>query len=217
MFEVKKIVETFIYKQLKFCEYGDEVVLPDGNKAIVLAERDGAVLLMIKNKETFIYDGRNFAYFHGDTIVQKKVEATEITLSKDTYKKENDNMIKDYKIYKDRDGKEKVVVVKFVDGTEERAVCCEEDNFDLERGVEICVMKHYLGDKYRAMVSDAMKQIKAIDKEKEVKKKEEVEIAAKKAKAARKKAKRAENLRKKRISEMEEAYLNAMSRANLNS
>lgn len=217
MFEITKNVETFIYTQLKSCKYGDKVILPDGKRGIVISETNELMLLMVKNGESFTYDGQHFSYVNGDTVVQKKVRATEITMSKDTYKKENSNMIKDYKIYKDKDGKDKVVVVKFADGTEERAVCCEEDNFDLERGVEICVLKYLLGDRYRTTISDVMKQIKAIDKEKEAKKKEEAEIAAKKEKAVRKKARRAENLRKKRISEMEEAYFNAMTRAGLNS
>lgn len=114
--------------------------------------------------------------------------------------------IVDYKVYNN-----KAVAVTFEDGTEEKAVCNEDDNFDLERGVEVCVLKHVLGvDKYKELVREANRQIKAVDKAIEDKKAEEEMIARKKAKAARHKAKRLERKRNARIAEMKEAYLGAM-------
>lgn len=114
--------------------------------------------------------------------------------------------IKDYKIYEDR-----AVIVEFEDGTQEKAVCNEDDKFDLEYGVQLCVLKHIFGaDEYKSMIKTAMNQIKRINKEKENKKKEEELIARKKAKAARRKARRLERKRKERVEEMKEAYLAAM-------
>ena len=134
-------------------------------------------------------------------------------------KKENKDMKKDFKIldYKvcDNNGV-KTVVVTFIDKvgekpTKEHAVCCSEDTFDLERGIEVCVMKHVLGtENYKSMIKDAMKQVKDVDKEKEDKKKQEELIARKKDKAARKIAKRRAKQRQNRIDEMKEAYFEAM-------
>lgn len=134
-----------------------------------------------------------------------KVENNKNTKDK-TIKTMKDFKIKDYKVYEDT-----ALIVEFEDGTTEKAVANEDDFFDLERGMEITVLKHILGaDVYKTMRKIAMKQIKAIDKAKEDKKKEEELIARKKAKAARKKARRLERKRKERIAEMKEAYLSAM-------
>lgn len=210
-----------ILTNLKNCKVGDKVTLLSGKPGIIVHKDNFYVKILLSGVL-----GKEFITVCYDTVVRKKVKATEITFLRDTFPEDvlsknillkgDERMIKNYKIYKGKDGRDKVVVVSFADGTEERAVCCEEDTFDLERGVEICVMKHLFGDRYKNMISDAMKEIKAIDKEKEAKKKEEAEIAAKKAKAARKKAKRTENLRKKRIFEMEEAYYNALKRVKEN-
>lgn len=117
-----------------------------------------------------------------------------------------DFKIKDYKVYEDT-----ALIVEFEDGTKEKAVCNEDDKFDIERGITICVLKHLFGvDGYKSMVKKAMNQIKAVDKAKEDKKKEEELIARKKAKAARKKARRLERKRNERIEEMKTAYLAAM-------
>ena len=117
--------------------------------------------------------------------------------------------IKNYKVC-DNNGI-KTLVVDFEDGSKERAVCCPEDPFELQRGLEICVLKHILGrDNYKAMIKTAMKQVKAIDKAAEEAKKEKDMIAAKKASAARKKARYKANKRKQRIAEMKEAYVAAM-------
>lgn len=117
--------------------------------------------------------------------------------------------IVDYKVC-DNDGV-KTLVVNFEDGSREHAVCCPEDEFELARGVEVCVMKHIFGrDNYKAMLKNAMRQIKAVDKDKEEAKKEKEMITAKKASAARKKTRYKANKRKKRVAEMKEAYLAAM-------
>lgn len=123
--------------------------------------------------------------------------------------KMKDFCIKNYKVC-DNNGV-KTLVVDFEDGSKERAVCCPEDPFELQRGLEIVVLKHILGrDNYKAMIKTAIKQVKAIDKAEEEAKKEKEMIAAKKASAARKKARYKANKRKQRIAEMKEAYVAAM-------
>lgn len=116
-------------------------------------------------------------------------------------KEVNKNMkfnIVDYKVYNN-----KVVVVKFDDGTDEKATCCENDVFDLERGVEVCIMKHIMGTKeYNKVIKDAMKQIGAVDKAKKEKKQQEEMLAKKRENARKKKAKTRENRRQRRIADM---------------
>ena len=107
----------------------------------------------------------------------------------------------DYKTYDD-----KVVILKFDDGTQEKAVCADSHEFDFERGVEVCVLKHVLGSAYRTALKKSMKQIKEVDEDKK-KEKEAKEIAKRrKVKAEKRKAKK----RERRIAEMKEAYLSAM-------
>ena len=118
----------------------------------------------------------------------------------------NNFKIKDYKVYN-----EKIVVVTFEDNTEERAVCCDTDNFDLERGIEVCVLKHVFGrDNYKAFLKNAMKQVKAVDIAKDEANKQKAMIKSKKATAARRKERYKANKRKKRIEEMKEAFVAAM-------
>lgn len=53
--------------------------------------------------------------------------------------------IKDIKVYPDSEtGKDKIVIVSFFDGTQEKAVCDNEDTFSLEQGITICLMKYFL-------------------------------------------------------------------------
>jgi hypothetical protein len=124
-----------------------------------------------------------------------------------------DFRIVDYKVYNN-----KALNVTFRDGfnkehrnEEEKAVCNEDDKFDLRRGLEICVLKHILGeDKYKQIIKEIDRQIKTLDKEAEDKKALEEMIARKKAKNAKRKARRQEKARQERINEMREAYLAAM-------
>ena len=119
--------------------------------------------------------------------------------------------IKDYKVIND-----KVVIVTFVNGTTEKAVCDSEDTFDLERAIEICVCKKMFGGTkaYNNTIKNALRQVALIDK----KRKEDEElaklIARKKEKAAKKKERRAEKIRKEMIDIQAEAYLKAMKMYN---
>lgn len=137
-----------------------------------------------------------------------------VVISKEISNKTEKNMKQDFKIkdYKECDNNGvKTVVVYFEDGDRQHAVCCSEDTYDLERGIEVCVMKHIFGaDEYKLILKKAMRQVKAIDKAKEDEKKLKEEIAKKKAKSAKRKAKRRAKQRQARIDEMKEAYLAAM-------
>lgn len=120
--------------------------------------------------------------------------------------------IKDYKVFNN-----KVVIVTFVDGSTEKAVCdFSEDSFDLERAIEICICKKMFGGTkaYNDAIRKALKQINEIDK----KRKEDEElaklIARKKEKAANRKKLRQEKTRKEMIDIQAEAYLKAMKMYN---
>lgn len=67
--------------------------------------------------------------------------------------------IKDYKVY------EKTTVVFFSDGTKETVVCCDEDTFDVEQGIIMCVIKRMFGDKYKKYVKSIIKA-KTLNEEK---------------------------------------------------
>lgn len=59
--------------------------------------------------------------------------------------------IKDYKVY------DKTTIVFFSDGTKETVICSDEDNFDVEQGITMCVIKRMLGDKYKKAVKSIVK------------------------------------------------------------
>lgn len=130
-------------------------------------------------------------------------------------KKEKKDMKKDFKIVDYRTYDNVVVIVTFEDSkgnrTDVKSVCNKDDFFDIEFGIGLCVFKYLYGeDIYKSIIKESNRQIKAIDKAKEDKKKEEELIARKKAKAARKIAKRRAKQRQNRIDEMKEAYFEAM-------
>lgn len=115
--------------------------------------------------------------------------------------------ITDYKVVKDT-----VVIVTFADGTKEKAVCSPNDEFNLERGIEICVLKKLCGGtkQYNSLIKSALKKISEIDakKQKEV---EEKELEKKrKAKAAERRVKRKEKKRQEQVDMQAEAFLKGM-------
>lgn len=135
-----------------------------------------------------------------------------------------DFRIVDYKVYNN-----KALNVTFRDGfnkehrfEEEKAVCNKDDKFDLQRGLEVCVFKHILGeDTYKQIIKEIRRQIKAIEDAEKAKKEKEEMIAKKKAKNDVRMAKRRAKIqllederkakeRQERIEEMKEAYLAAM-------
>lgn len=153
-----------------------------------------------------VYKVKESEFAFTDAMLEDEIE-------KGLEKNVKDFNIKSYKVC-DNDGV-KTVVVKFEDGSDEHAVCCADDQFELKRGIEVCILKKVLGrDNYKTLLRKAMNQVKAIDKAEEDKKKaEETALAAEKAykaKIEKKKAKRIAKKRAARIEEMKEAYLAAM-------
>lgn len=97
--------------------------------------------------------------------------------------------------------KEKVVIVSFADGAQEKAICAEGDTFSVENGVTICLMKKLLADKcriqsgtsiYNKLVKIAMDNVGADEKKKQ---KEKEKIRAEKK--ARKEAHDAESQKRR--------------------
>ena len=121
--------------------------------------------------------------------------------------------IKNYKVINN-----KVVVVEFSDGDVQKAVCMPEDIFNLEQGIEVCVMKHICGGKvkYHKVLKEAQKQVVELDKAAKKKAEEEKLLVQKQKKDNAKKAARKERARQARIAEMREAYLSALQEYNGN-
>ena len=118
---------------------------------------------------------------------------------------------------------DKVVIVKFADGTTEKAVLSENDTFSLEQGVSICITKKILNKMLKGANSTSAYNklvdygLKVYDnKQKEIKeaiaaKKAEKEAEQKKIDRIRKKrAKHKAKLREEQIEIQAEAYRRAM-------
>ena len=125
--------------------------------------------------------------------------------------------IEDIQVFNDR-----VVMVKFVDGTTEKAVLDDSDTFSIEQGISICITKKILsaltkgngGSVYNKLVEYGLKAYEEVKKRKYESAKENAEKNAKaKRNAERAKRKRSRKAAKKREYDIEiqkEAYLRAM-------
>ena len=123
-------------------------------------------------------------------------------------KKNNfDFTIVDYKIINNT-----VVIVTFSDGTTEKAVCDENDTFDFEKAIEICVCKKKFGGskEYNNAIKKALKQVDTIDNEKKREAEEQERIAHRKAKYAERQAKRKAKKRQEQVNIQSEAFFKAM-------
>ena len=226
---------------LKDCYIGDVVkidgLLADGcNTEFIRKNAHGIVITKDKYNVTLKntsgwdpswHDDKDIGYIESYDRIFVVNNTCNVTLIKPvekdkTIKGNEETKMKDVKIvdYKvcDNDGV-KTVVVEFEDGVKEHAVCCKEDVFELERGIEVCVLKYILGfDNYKYILRESMKQVRLIDKtRKEAAEKAEKEkelINRKKAKAARRKERSRAKRRAERVSEMKEAYLKAMNEYN---
>lgn len=126
----------------------------------------------------------------------------------------------------EKDGKVKVVIVYFTDGTNEKAVLNDEDTYSLEQGISICITKKLLSDKtagygsaiYNKIIKRAIKVMDENKKRMEKKYEAEETLKAKLAKLAKKradkKAKREAATREEAIAIQTEAYLRAMCELN---
>lgn len=116
----------------------------------------------------------------------------------DRYVENMFDKIKDYKVYG------KTTVVFFSDGTKETVTCSDEDNFDVEQGITMCVIKRMLGDKYKKYVRSIVKA-KTIN-EKNVK---ELEAAHKEAQLREERKEKRNREKKLRMKARYEARLAA--------
>lgn len=129
--------------------------------------------------------------------------------------------IEDVQVLNDR-----VIMVKFSDGTTEKAVLDESDTFSVEQGIAICLTKKLLstltrgngGSVYNKLVEYGVKTYEAIEAHKAEVAKEKTEKIAKAKrdaeKAQRKKERKAAEQREADIEIQKEAYLRAMRELN---
>lgn len=99
----------------------------------------------------------------------------------------------------------KVVIVRFSDGTFTKSVCSDNDNFDLDIGISLCILKKYINDftyghmNYPKLMRNIhkMMDLQAEDRKKQLEEKQE----RRKAQANREAKNKA-----KRVRKAEEAY-----------
>ena len=117
-------------------------------------------------------------------------------------------LIKDIKI----PNPNKVVIVEFNDGTEEKAICHKDDVFNLETGIMICVMKKMMGGsaEYNKYMNLVMKfyECKIEDEKKAAEEAERKE--RKRQKEIARKQRRKERKIAEQIEIQKEAYLQAL-------
>lgn len=110
----------------------------------------------------------------------------------------------------------RVVKVTFIDGTFTKAVCSENDNFDLDVGITICAMKRLLGTnsdnatrEYNRFINHAHDVMDKNEKEKIAAKAEEFKRKEKQRKAELKKAARKLKEREAQIEIQAQAIIRA--------
>ena len=106
------------------------------------------------------------------------------------------------------------VLVTFKDGTKAVAVLDDEDKFNLEQGISICITKKLLGENgssiYNKLIKRALKVKKQNEQAEAKKEKDKAEAEKRKALALKRHQKKQAKKRESRISEMAEAYIRAM-------
>jgi uncharacterized membrane protein len=106
------------------------------------------------------------------------------------------------------------VLVTFKDGTKTVAVLDDEDKFNLEQGISICITKKLLGENgssiYNKLIKRALKVKKQNEQAEAKKEKDKAEAEQKKAKALKRHQKKQAKKREERISEMAEACIRAI-------
>lgn len=115
--------------------------------------------------------------------------------------------VKDVSVYNN-----KVVELLFSDSKKEKSVCDDVDEFDINRGIEVCILKYLLGgsNNYNNLIKAIRKKY---DEKLDSQKKEEArkeQIKNKRAKKQAAKKRRAERKREEQIEMQKEAYVRAM-------
>lgn len=160
-----------------------------------LEERHKEPKVPIDTKSILTYDGKHIKvtnYKDGKEVSQRKIMPD----------------IKDIIVHNNN-----VIIVEFVDGTKEKAVLCEEDNFSLDQGISICIAKKLAGGSsiYNKMIDYALRKYKQIQKQHadeaaELKAKKERKRKYAEKKAAKKAAKREEY-----VKTLQEAFSRALA------
>lgn len=114
--------------------------------------------------------------------------------------------IEDVKIYNNC-----AIVVKFMDGTTEKAVVHQCDEFSIEQGISICITKKLVGGSsiYNKLIDRAIKVVLKNDVKRTERAKVEEERKERKKKNEEKKARREAAKREKSIEIQKEAYVRA--------
>lgn len=130
--------------------------------------------------------------------------------------------IVDVKVIYDKNDTARAIKVKFEDGDIQKAVCSEDDSWDLSIGISICIAKHLLykrgysnpSSKYNKLIRKGAKIFHDNWEKEEIAKKEKEAIEYRKAKRAEKKKRREERkkeeAKKEAIDIQREALLQAM-------
>lgn len=189
-------------------------------KIIAIVKADSDLLNEVYNVEPAYFDKINpskLKHLDDDVILSKE----ELVLEKKDKKGDDVKMKKVRKAYLDSNSRSReineikiinntegkpVAIEMDVDGIKVRSVCNKNDEFNLEMGITVCLLKaclsEYNGTKeYNKLIKDCLKQIKDTELAVEEKKAEEERIAKKKAKAA---AKRKANFEKKKAAQRAE-------------
>ena len=103
--------------------------------------------------------------------------------------------------------------VTFADGTLTRAVCSENDNFDLDVGITICILKRLLGKNghkiYNDLIRDAHKTLDLQAQEAERIRAEKIREAARRRKAEEKRKEKIAKAKRDYIELHKTAYIEA--------
>lgn len=198
--------ETGVYYIKEIPDTNKEDNMMDCNTTIGWANE--CLSSRIKGSSANITDGIDRAY----TSIIDTISATATTNGQEKMspknKKDNfDFTIVDYKIINNT-----VVIVTFSDGTTEKAVCDENDTFDFEKAIEICICKKKFGGskEYNNAIKKALKQVRSIDDKKKKEAEEQERIAHRKARYAERQAKRKAKRRQEQVNIQSEAFFKAM-------
>ena len=181
-----------------------------------MVKRAGSVVTIKSISSTAYFIEEDGWYWTDEMFEEGLADEMEIETSKTKEIKLEGNMkfrIKSYKVIKD-----KVVIVEFEDGDIQKSVCMPGDTFDVERGLEVCIMKYICGGKakYHNVLKEAQKQIDALEIKAQKEKAEKENAAKKKAKEDARQTARKARAKQARIDEMTEAYLKALQKYNGN-
>ena len=125
-----------------------------------------------------------------------------------------DIMVKSPKIAKIETYNERVVKVTFADGTFTKAVCSENDIFDIDVGITICVIKKMLGKNgnktYNDMIRDAHKLMDKQENEKIAEKMRKEEIKKKNKLRQMKKQAKKLKIKEEQIDITKQGFIRAM-------